>query len=61
MDAAEAAGRAIEGESNFFLFFRYTVGAMDQMTHTNSLPSLPIGRGAGRGVGGLSNPVNRQN
>src|SRR5215469_15833793 len=33
MDAAEAAGRAIEVGSNFFLFFRSKVGAMDPMTH----------------------------
>jgi len=33
MDAAEAAGRAIEVGSNFFLFFRSRLSAMDQMAH----------------------------
>jgi hypothetical protein len=33
MDAAEAAGRAIEVGSNFFLFFRSTVSSMTEMEH----------------------------
>jgi hypothetical protein len=33
MDAAEAAGRAIEVGSNFFLFFRSRLNAMEAMQH----------------------------
>jgi len=33
MDAAEAAGRAIEVGSNFFLFFRSRIASMSGMAH----------------------------